>query len=250
MNNLLFSRISQLAAELMLTTDAELQLTPDHFPCGAGTDCASDLAGISEPGFFGPAPMEIGGAIISGMSEPPRDVPTLYGYLVDVFGERLSARLVGHQKFGTAASYAKKESSESLPSSSKADTSRPAETKALKDNPRLSQVAQRQKEDSFKNFLSREGFKPVRVPMTTKVTPPPLKAHSRGHKGRPPLRFALSQRAPPMQSNVLGGRPAPTRRPLTETEAAAFKLKGSCQSYKTNAAKRKLLAPSLNSSWL
>lgn len=232
----------------MLTTDAELRLTPEHFPCGTGTEYTSDLAGISEPGFFGPAPMEIGGAIISGMNEPAREVPTLYGYLVDVFGERLSARLAGHQKFGTAASSAKRAPPETLPSSSRAPTGQPAATKAQDDSPRLSQAAEHQKEDSFKNFLSREGFRSVRVPMTTKVAPPPLKTHSRGHKGRPPLRFALSHRALPTQSNVLGSRPPPTKKPLTE--AAASKLKGSCQSYKTNAARRKLVAPGLNSSWL
>ena len=195
--------------------------------------------------------MEIGGAIISGMEEPPRDMPTLYDYLVEVFGERLNARLAGHQKFRTVASTVSKVSPESLSSSSKADANQPTETKAQKDTSRLSQAAQQQKEDSFMHFLSREGFKPVRVPMTTKVTPPPLKAHSRGHKGRPPLRFAVSQRLLPSQSNVLGSRPAPARKPPTETEAAL--KKGSCQSYKTNATKlreRKLLAPSLNSAWL
>jgi len=169
---------------------------------------------------------------MSGGGETAKDLPTLYDYLVDMFGERLSLRLTGHQGFKAATTLTKSTEHEDIDKESRTNTSVP------RDGPLM-------------RFLSREGFRSTKVQLPQKLPhprqPQPLPP---SFGGRPRWTFPVPRPTLPVHSNVLEkqrkSKKPPSRRQVTP-------LKGDSPSYKRGAAKSRneRVQPSdISSSWL
>lgn len=197
-----------LAAELLLTSssDVEPQVSRQQLATITGNYNTSQFSGLSESSFFGPArsviaPMEIDSSDIAGMVAPVREMPTLYDYLVDIFGERLSLRLAGHQGFRTPVSTNKKTSPEHQSNSKRITATQAGEKEKLSSVPQP-------KEDALLQFLNREGFKPIKIQLPQKGPPhrPPLASYRQ--LGRHPCRFIVPHTVLPVQANVFQSKQA------------------------------------------
>ena len=215
-----------MSAELLLTSDTHLQLKPEHLPPHPSIPEHLSRTGVVGDSFFGPTmAMEVdGGGMIRG-----GDIPSLYDYLSDIFGERLSLRLAGHQEFRTPALNERKASPE-LQSGSKT----------------AGKPLAPPRDDNLLRFLSREGFKPATVQAHQKVP----SVRPRSHRGRRLYNFGVAKTVLPVHANVLQKRPR-TKPTLSRTDVAS--LKGSCPNYRGNVAKTqrgRTLVCDVSSSWL
>lgn len=111
---------------------------------------------------------------------------TLYDYLVDLIGEGLTLSLSA-----TAHQHAM-----DLPLKA------PRPTKSCPDTPRTDTSYNNR---LLENFLSREGFRPIRVQLPQRPAPPP--SVPRGYyKGREPWTFNVPQSVLPVRTNILTQR--------------------------------------------
>lgn len=107
--------------------------------------------------------------------------PTLYDYLVDVMGEGLTLSL-------SATAHEGQQDSPTKPLPSKPEP--PTPDAAMRANL------------SLEEFLSREGFRPIRVQLPRRSAPPP--SIPRGYyRGREPWTFNIPQPLLPTRTNVL-----------------------------------------------
>ena len=119
----------------------------------------------------------IAGVVGKGGAESTSEEPSLYGFLLDLFGESLCLRLTGHESLGA-----------SLSSTQGGEPSPP-------DQPAPSSKDIRSVNRSLVLFLSKEGFKPIRIDLPYYL-PQPRPMHGRWTFSIP--RFVL-----PVQGNVL-----------------------------------------------
>lgn len=103
------------------------------------------------------------------------DTPTLYGFLFDLFGESLSLRLSHYNTFRTSSTLSEASTPHSGPSSRDV----------------------RQTNKAVAQFLSREGFKPIRVDLPYYL-PPHRSEHQHSSSSFSVPRFLL-----PVQGNAL-----------------------------------------------
>ena len=202
-----------MAAATAATTGASLQ-TQHHLH--------HQLPGMRGDGggFFGPshsssqsfmAPMEVDGSDIAtaviGDGGQASEKPSLYDYLADLFGERLSLRLSGHQKFATQPpSTVAKKPSDTQPASK---ITNPEEKMGRK-------IAPPPSDDKLLGFLKREGFKSIRVDTHMRIPPPRASQHP--YQFSPG--FSLPRTVLPVQSNVLEGRPSRKKKKKTSHSRA------------------------------
>ena len=125
-------------------------------------------------------------------SSTSSSLPTsLYDYLQELIGEGLTLSLSAptHCGGGSSQSHA------------------PKSTKPLPDDPKTSSSAvTKHVHHSLENFLSREGFRPIRVQLPRRAPPPP--SRPRGYyKGREPWTFSVPQAVLPVAGNPLEKHP-------------------------------------------
>ena len=165
---------------------------------------------------------------MSGVGETVKDLPTLYDYLVDMFGERLSLRLTGHQGFKATTTIPKP--IEDTDRESRTNTSAP------KDGPLM-------------RFLSREGFRstkvqlPQKVPQSRQAQPLPS-----SFGGRPRWTFPVPKPSLPVHSNILEKQKRRSKKPPSRRQA--IPLKGGSPSYRRGASKSRVQPSDISSSWL
>ena len=132
------------------------------------------------------------------LGEPQEPIPTLYGFLVDLFGESLILRLIVYLQ-----SVSQREK--------KAE--RKADTHAEPTPPSQKKVAP--KEDMLLDFLKREGFKPYKVQLPHK--PLPHKPPAFHPWGRKLWRFYIPTTLLPVQRNALDAKSKRKKRSLRTT---------------------------------
>ena len=140
--------------------------------------------------------MEEDGEELAGQKE----VTTLYDYLMDLFGERLSLRLVGHLTDKTLHSSVK-----------------PLSTQNQAKDPYHHSRGNR----SLILFLSQEGFKPVKVDLPHRVVPPRIPPGQ--YIGRQPCTFSIPRSVLPVRGNALESH---KKRHRTERPAPPPVVKG------------------------
>lgn len=218
------SLLLQLSAELILTSDAL-----SHYEAPSkGTHPPPANSLLSPDGRLSfMAPMD--SSEMAAMGETVQDV-TFYDFLVDIFGERLSLKLAGHQRFQTAPAATAPIESEEAEKSSKRNSSAP-------------------NEGPLRNFLSREGFKPSKVQLPQKM--PQLRPLPPSIGGRPSWTFALPKTMLPVHSNVLEKKHRKSKKPSIPKQVAP--LKGDSPSYRRGASRcrtKKVHPSDISSSWL
>ena len=120
---------------------------------------------------------------------PPSDPASLYNYLEELMGEGLTLSLSIPAHHGET-------------SSSQSPTPKPNPSKTLPDIPKSSSATSKRVNHSLENFLSREGFRPIRVQLPQRAPPPP--SVPRGYyKGREPWTFSVPQAVLPVPGNPL-----------------------------------------------
>ena len=173
------------------------------------------------------APMD--SSEMAAMGETVQDV-TLYDFLVEIFGERLSLKLAGHQGFQTMRATTGPIEPEESEKTSKRNSSAP-------------------NEGPLRNFLSREGFRTSKVQLPQKMPQPRPLPPSIG--GRPCWTFALPKTVLPVHSNVLEKKRKKNKKPPNQKQVTP--LKGDSPSYRRGASRcrnKKVQPSDISSSWL
>ena len=134
----------------------------------------------------------VGGRGADMMAETPSDQPSLYTYLFDIFGESLGLQLSGRDAF-----FKGKKSSAVAPLSQQI-----SEAASAQQQPSSKDI--RHVNKAVVEFLSREGFKPVKVELPYSRPPPP-RQQGRGGYGewRSQTSFHIPRSLLPMQWNAL-----------------------------------------------
>lgn len=167
-----------------------------------GIVSGSGLAAAEENTIFGNATLSFGAAVdsVEGEKSPTHIKPhpssssssshlTLYEHLAEVMGEGLTLSLAVPAHMGVTESGPTHKPPPPLKSPTTDATS-------------LNQDAIKHVTRSLEGFLSKEGFRPVRVPLPQRAPPPP--SIPRGYyQGRDPVTFSVPQSLLPVQGNVL-----------------------------------------------
>ena len=197
--------LPQLSAEILLTSQVPVEVKPEHIT--SATSAASSLhqglssqqlGGARESGFLsgfgGSAEKSIMDTSELGLvgEPPPNLLPSLYEFLVDLFGEKLVLRLTPHIRNVSSSSCERKIAKKSPAVQGRESESQSRERKGM---PR---------EDPLLSFLKREGFRPYKVQLPLK--PMPRKAPAFHPWGRQLWRFNIPTTLLPVQGNMLEGR--------------------------------------------
>jgi hypothetical protein len=217
-----------LSAEILLMSGVSVEVRPEHisspssssspshlrtfstlFPAGGGGGGAHDNSFLSS---FGPT----GGKSLMDTSDlnlgggPQQDMPSLYEFLVDVFGESLVLRLTCHPKNVVQLGDKK------MPGVS-VKTGAPGRRGSIVGTEGRGRAGA---EERILAFLKREGFRPFKVQLPMK--PLSRKPPAYHPWGRQLWQFQISTALLPVQRNALDerGRPYNPRRNLTNNAAA------------------------------
>ena len=163
-----------------------------------------------------------------------KETPTLYDYLVDIFGERLSLRLASHDGYRPQAPAAE------------AGTNKSGGGGGVEE--RTSPKQHSGDDHALMDFLSQEGFRTARIQLPQKQAPP-IRPHPPHYMGRPLYSFPIPASCLPVQSNVLDLRPHTRCAP--KAAAANAVVKGKAMGHRTSVAKTtRTVHPDLASSWI